>query len=102
MSLKYVEAKDIERKVLEESGMAPERVGEMVFYGIRTGQFYILTHGLAKLGVHLWADDVLWERDPTDPKSIRSKGKALWLLLKNLLPLPRLGILLAKGARAGR
>jgi len=78
--------------------MSPERVAEVTFNGIRRNLFYILPDPKVKFVAQLRMEDLLLERNPTNPLVSRSWIRSL--LLKTVLPLPGWGSLLTRGARA--
>jgi hypothetical protein len=47
--------------------MPPERVAEIVFQAIRENRFYIFTHPESMPLIRLRADDILANRNPSDP-----------------------------------
>ena len=54
------------RQVVAE-GMLPDDVGEKVFAAIRENRFYILTHPEYKTMIRTRMEDILAERNPTNP-----------------------------------
>jgi NADP-dependent 3-hydroxy acid dehydrogenase YdfG len=50
-----------------ESGIPPQQVADCVFSAIREDKFYIITHPEMKPLVQMRADDILRERNPTNP-----------------------------------
>jgi NADP-dependent 3-hydroxy acid dehydrogenase YdfG len=50
-----------------ESGMPPQQVVDCVFSAIREDKFYIITHPEMKPLLQLRADDIMQERNPTNP-----------------------------------
>jgi NAD(P)-dependent dehydrogenase (short-subunit alcohol dehydrogenase family) len=54
-----------------ENGMPPAQVADCVFRAIREDNFYILTHAESKEAVRLRMEDILQERNPTNPRAER-------------------------------
>jgi NAD(P)-dependent dehydrogenase (short-subunit alcohol dehydrogenase family) len=54
-----------------ENGMPPAQVAECVFNAMREDRFYILTHPESQNAVRLRMEDILQERNPTNPRSER-------------------------------
>jgi len=79
--------------------MTPTTAADIVFNGIKNDRFYILTHTVFKPVIQWRMENILLERNPVNRERLRSR--LLWMILRNLLPLPRIGFLCAKGARAG-
>lgn len=50
-----------------QHGRAPEKIAEQVFAAIEAEKFYILTHPRAKGQIELRMQDILLERNPTNP-----------------------------------
>jgi len=52
-----------------ETGIPPNQVADIVFAAIREEKFYILTHPEYGAAIQLRMEDILQERNPTDPRS---------------------------------
>ena len=50
-----------------EAGMPPREVADKVFDAIKEGRFYVLTHPESKERIRMRMEDILLERNPTDP-----------------------------------
>jgi NAD(P)-dependent dehydrogenase (short-subunit alcohol dehydrogenase family) len=54
-----------------KAGISPQQAAECVFDAIRQNKFYILTDKpVTKYLLQLRMEDILWERNPTDPMSV--------------------------------
>lgn len=60
------ESADIAR-FLVEHGMPPDQVADIVFQSIREDKFYILTHPNFKKAIQTRMEDILQDRNPTNP-----------------------------------
>lgn len=95
LSSEYEAAVEEFRQAIQ-AGMSPGQVADYVFRAIRDEKFYILTHPEFKPVVQLRMEDILLERNPTNP--IINRSRLVFLTLKNFLPIPRFKFSLARRA----
>lgn len=85
------------RQATKKYGLQPEKSADYVFNAIKKEKFYILTHFWIKPAIQMRMEDILLERNPTNVLS--SKLKTVWVMVKNILPIPRPRFIFNRGAR---